>query len=354
MDKMILLMKDHSIIYTIHWKELLDSIEYILFKVNDQLDTFILQKPNDYLSLFTKIKISFEAVITQHNVDETVYNNFTSGFCKVDEEFTSINKMIQYLHSLNRIKYSNYIMNSNDSPIYEEIKFCYFRIDGFKENKRIFHYKNTANKERKFFGPKEVLMDIDKIYDPFMKGEKCFLSIDPIMKRWKLSEKMMRDSICGVPLEESSSFVFYDPGFIKFIDDNIKGVYCQTWIYDHTKFDNGIVDELHQLHDDSAYEVENGAREYFQSVRLLDYWAVSVFMLFEFITYLPYLYIIIQTTKEVNDRGEFKDIYSSRSYIEIDLKNTPLFMELPDITCNDKNVVSMEDIFYLIGGDNNE
>lgn len=351
MDKLILLMKNHTVLSTSQVKKFYDNIEYIIFRVDNQLNTFILQKPNDVLLSFTKASISFEAIISQHNVDEINYNTYTHGFCKVDKEFTTLYEFIQYIHSLNRISYSNFIMNSNDSSIYEEIKFCYFKINIYKDNKRIYHYKNTANKERKFFGTKEILMDIDSIYKPFMKGNTCFIAINTVLKKWKITEKLIKECICGVPLEGTSSFVFYDSEFIKYIDDNVRGLYCQTWINDKNKFDKDIINDIM---DNKSINFENGSVKYFQSVKLLDYWAVNIFTLFEYISYLPYIYMIIQTIKEINDLDEYKNIYSSKSYFELDLKNIGRFKKLPEIICTDTNVLTMNDIYYLIRGDNDE
>jgi hypothetical protein len=353
MDDVIFLLKDKRFIISNNLLDYYDDIQYLLIKTDKQLDTFILHKPCQYMLDMDEAIITYESVVTRKVVDYN-YQIFHSPMDHVEKKVTNYIELFQYLNSLNKIRYFNFVSSSNESSDHEYIQFCYFKIEIYSKGRLLYKkkvvekgkkYENKLNKN--FFNPQYILEKILPIYDPFAYyeyyGVAPYLVLSPNRKTWdfKLLERTHIDDVCGILLSNAESYVFLNFDDLKLLDSRMNGVLTLTVLYEPTLETHEEIEEIMDSYDGADDP------EYLSGpVRLIDYYAETVSDITEFFTYLPYIYLLLKTVAEINDKGKITDQYRivSRVYFTTDNEYT----QNRSLYCKDDNVISIMDIIQYL------
>ena len=339
----ILLMSDNSIVIDDNIDKYQYDISYILVKVDEQLNTYVLLEPNKYLFDIKNVTISYEMVITHHDmIDE--YKFYSIPFSKQELKVNSFLEMIRTLYSLNRICIVNYVLEKNDSPFKDEIQFCYFKLKILNnEGRVIYKYILDGDKEGKKMDATTIISDIENVYS--LKREKNFLVIDTNNEKWNFSKKL-KNNVCGIHLIDSRSYSFYEGNKLKFLFERIESFYSQIYIYDKSSIDIMEIDELHDLYDEIGKYVytEYSSYKYSNIVSIVSFWGCTISSILEYVTYSPYIFLSIQIIKEILDTGKYEEKYTVRSYDEVLPKKSNGKDTIPGFECTTEKPLLLEDL----------
>lgn len=350
MDKIILLLENQKIVMTNDIEKYHSLIKYLLLQADNQLNTYILHEYKPYMELMDEAIVTFESVITHHTTLDMEYEKFSSPMSHVEKKLTRFTDLIIYLNSLNRIRYYNQLALSNDCPYYDEIQFCYFKIEIFSMGKLIYKNKSSCKDNSRFLNPLDILMDITKIYDPIVShtprdisdGE-TFLSISPKDKYWqwgwRSKNKTHIDDMCGVVLGDTKTLTFFNIYDLNLLGNRLSGMQCQTVSFNVTLNSS---QEIYDLYDNSEeFDKICGA------IRLIDIWTGNIPSIIEYIVYLPYIFLTLKTISEINDYGKLTDEYKTESRIYLELQGEGTNIVETEINCTDEDPIEIMDIVEL-------
>lgn len=329
-------------------KNKFNLIQYILVPVDDSIDSYILLKPNRFMAQFAKAHVSFETVIEHKSyIDENSSNHF-DVLNTIDRDLDDLTRLIQYLHSLNRIRYVNKLSNSNESAVYEITEFTKFMIDVYDTNDNIIFKKHLSlTSEKGHFGAIEILEKISSLYHPIQYSDidenLNFLHINSNSWEFKCKAKSS-DGVYGYMLPYTKSITFFDKTSIEMISNIIFSTYVYTITYD--KKDSEYIDDI-------AYPFSSLPFEEVQSlkdtcpVRFQDLWCNEIEYFIEYITYLEYIYTQIGFISEMNDFGKYTESYVSETTIDI-TSYIGTSIHHFTVECSTNKVISIKHILNLI------
>ena len=366
MNPTILLNRDHTISMTPNLqKHLVDdesSINSILIPIDDDSTSYICLFPNKYMKKFYKAKLSFEMVVVQHSYIVEIHNEGFSIMNKVNIEINFLEELFQYLHSLNRNSYSNVIANSGETMSFELIEYSFFRIEIFdKKSNMIYEHEMNLSNQMGQFGPKEILIQIQDLYDPqcFTKYfENIFISINLENNRWCECKtlKSKRD-IIGIFLIGTKSITFIKVSDYLKLSSNIYSIYCYNMIFnpDITDIDN-VENISVDVNNDmdyyllTAHDIENhlssGRKP--SNIRFNDEWCHDLKNYVEYILYLKYMYSLFIASAEFNDNNEIKGTYKIVTKFHIDMITEDNERVSKILTSDNENIITLSDLMNII------
>ena len=306
MNQSFLLLKDNTIrtckkVLQKEINKFHKAIQYILTPIGDTNNSYIIHKVKDYMLNFTRAEVSFTPLIIRNSYiieNETSYKLLPTVY----KELTSLEELLQYLHSLNRIRYCNKISNSNESSEYDITEFISFDIVIY-HNKDIIYEKHFKDQ----LGPIDILERIKDIYNPIVKEDKVLNIRD---EKWSIDKSPMKGSnLLGIPLLYTKSYQFFSIDILEILTSTIRDVYCASMIY------NPNIDEVDIIDADyiSEYLFNSG------SMRFHDLWSHVMNDYLEYITYLPTLYTNLITCAELMDLSDSPRIYKIKTSIMLTL-----------------------------------
>lgn len=312
MKSQVLLMNNGNVITTNDWKSYYDDIDYILICTDDQLNIYGGFKINNYLFYMDKATVKYEMILVQKITSDVEFDKRIKAFGKVNKEFVDPLDLLAYIHSLDRIHFYNEIISSGIHPLtdkimYEEVQFCYFRIDIYSKGKRTFHYKNNTEKEKTFIKERNILMDIAPIYHP-LYADYQFIVINSYLNKWRLDSKIIRDCLNGIPLETSNSYIFLTHEDAGTFLSKVECMFCQFFISNKTD------DDITSL--ESEADKALNSIYYYDSTHLLEFNVSYSKNVLEMLIYLPYIQLLFQTIKEIWDNGECVGNYLCKTNAE--------------------------------------
>lgn len=341
MDKSFLLLRDHSFITTKkslikEIKRFNDSIRYLLVPIGNDIGSFILHPVKAYMKKFTHAYISFTSVIVRHSeivFEEKDKHAHYTELQTVSKYIFSLEELLQYLHSLNRMKYCNKLSFSNESYEYDLAEFMNFRL--------IIYCGNNVIKDIKlddYLGPVDILQRIKSIYKPHIEKDK-YLIVDG--SKWGFISTVKKKDltmIFGCPLLQTKSYQFISGFDLDMIKTNIKDIFCSSLIY-NPNIDK--VDENIKLDEISEYLFDCG------SVRYHDIWTHSINDSLEYIVYIPTIYMNLISYAELTDFSKINNVYTIQTKFEISLLDIPGRYSL-EIISNPENQISLNKFIKIL------
>lgn len=345
MNETIFLFKDKSVktVKKFHKSisKYFDEIKYILFPIDLFTDSFILINPKKYMMKFTKAIVRFESVIIQDSY-------FTEYYCKdcyskiseTEKEITDVTSLIQYLHSLNRIKFCNKLANSAESIIVERTEFTKFNIEIFSNNDIIYSKYMDIKNQKGQFGAIDILENISDIYDPIKIPYKY--SYLEISTKWKYTKNISNNvlSIYGLYLPRTRSFTFFNKTGLSILSYNINQAYFYTATFNPDYIEQEEYSYQCREYNKYIYEMNNAT-----PIRFQDFWAHELSELIEYITYLPYIQSFNITSSEINDHGKPINKYKAISRLEIEFFDREKNIE---IECDSDKPFTINNLFEHI------
>jgi hypothetical protein len=240
---------------------------------------------------------------------------------------------------------------SNDCPFYDEVQFCYFKIEIFSKGRLIYRKKTSYKKEKRYFKPNEILQDLEKLYDPVISENPyeefdselpfqpmTFLLISPSTMKWKWEYESHKnshiDDMCGIVLYHSKTITFLNIDDLKLLESNVRGMQSQTVLFSPS---------LHNS--EEVYNLYNDDEPLHGSMRLIDIWAMNLSDVIEYTVYLPYVYMVLKTISEVNDFGKITNLYQVESRVYIEYQGSDEYSK--EIDCNEESILGIMDIVKL-------
>lgn len=345
MSNYIMLMKNKRVVINKSWKEFYKEIAYLLIPIDEQLNIFILQKPNRFLLNFDRALLSYEMASTKYDLtsDPPVFDS--KAITKTKLEITNMVELLRSLYSLNKISFGNTILQCNDSPIYTNIQFCYFSLKLYKGDKLIKKVRLSSDVEKVMFESTHILHDLRDVYWPYSCGrmENKYLLIDGVKNRWEYSNKVSKKGLCGINLLETEAYSFYQIDDIKSVS-RVSSLYSQIAVYDKYEISSKEVKKLiRNIGFDTAFIEE-------EFITLSDYWVCSLEGILEYIIFLPYLFMLIQTIIEVNETGECQGEYTVDTYNEVIFDGNRLQNHYFESSTN--SPISIKDFINICKGGN--
>lgn len=219
MKKICLLNKDNTCkVISMNKHFDISDVKYVLIPLNG-IDAHILVKPNEYMN-FTKAIVCYEPEIVISNdfyddVDETNY-----WLNKITIEITNIVDFYNFLHSINRIEYSNSFTNEYD--LYNEIEGNYISIKSmdiklFQNNLLIYelHYTAKCRNDEFDISSYKLLDELKPIYRLFKNKDNKYLSIKN--NKWNLVDYPEENSLVGVYLDNTCSICIFPDHVLKIL-----------------------------------------------------------------------------------------------------------------------------------------
>ena len=315
----VLLMKNGSLKLKKDIMKYYDDIEYILFSADPVSSTFVLHRPMKYMKNFTRANIYIETYVRKvvNDIDSYQFQE-DYAFTKMGstiKELNTLEEFVQYMASLSRITFTNKLVKSNDCLSYELIEFSFFRIEIFYDNQIIYKKELNLKNQKGYFDTRTILENISIIYDTEVMSAK-YLNISLSTNEWSIDVKPKKDHLCGAYLIYTRSFLFLNFDDLSDIRRTIKSLYIKTFTYNKEE-------DLFDSHEGWEYIDISNINDYSYKILPLschfyDLWVHEDVFILEFIAYLPYTYMTIQTISEINDCGNPNGKYESESHIEIE------------------------------------
>lgn len=285
-----LLLKDGSVLMNQKIEKCPEIPELILFSADSELNTYIIHQYKDYMTEMTDATIIYEAIIMQDSSEGEKFKFKDIPIGKVEASFHDPYEMFQYLHSIHRIDYFNYISKSSDALFRRKIVFGYFKIMISKEGKMIYKKKMTFQTEKGFFTPKDIYKKIWEIYEPIGMMD-CNLVIDPVKKKWKFSKERKDRWLFGIPMKHTASVSFITNDTMESFK-NLKEFYAYSIIVgsEEKKF----VEESTSTYFEVIEEYSNPNEFFGLDMTSYDFWETNILHIIEYVIYLPYLYMLFK------------------------------------------------------------
>jgi hypothetical protein len=310
-NRPILLFKDNSLSQysNLSKKKLVknkDNIKYLLIPIIGNDNLYIMHKFKDYMTEFTHAHISFTSVVIRHshiNEDgDTVYKILSS----VDKEIYTIEEFLQYLHSLNRMKYINKLSDSIESYEFDIVEFIDFNLTIYKKDDILHEYHFNDH-----LGPVDILNRLKRIFRPINIKDK-YLYLNFYDDVWKFDSKLkINNSLIGIPLYSTSSYQILVGDMVDILQSIIKDIYCSSVIY------NPEVDEIDEETEIAHVDCISEFLFNFGSIRFHDIWVHCINDYLEYITYLPNIYTNLLSYAELIDLDDIKNVYKMKSTMTI-------------------------------------
>ena len=355
MNSIIFLMKNMTTLTTTKFEKDLakyfNKIDFILFPIDNENTAFVIHQPKKYMLNFSKAVVKFQIAVIQYSHFEIDTSNYPSLMHPITKTIHSIPELIQYLHSLNRIRYTNKLSNSNESYLYEIIEFTEFRIDIYnKKNEVIYNKKMDLNTEMGQFGVAEILKRIDKIYFPWeFKTSDMFKELYLYITddKWDIAFNLERKGLYGVFLLYTSSVSFFHAEDIFMMNTNLHSLYAYTLTHNPNEVSYEDLDIL--LKDVTPELIVNEASDRFTSpVRYQDFWVHEPSYIIEFILFLSYTYSNIILMAEINDFGNIKNTYTCKSEITLELMSISGSERYQEIGSSAKSPFTIKELFNIL------
>lgn len=284
-----------------------NDIRFMLFNLKDTNLTFLLHKVFDYMPNFKKAEISVEMVVVRNSLEKELkaespdYTRLKS----IDMEITELDDFISYLHSLNKIRYTNKLANSNESSDYDMICFTKFQIKIFNQTSCVYKKKLIG-----VLSPTDILESIKDIYNPIMI-EDSYISIDN--GNWDITSNLTNNNaLYGICYHYTKTFEFFYNDVFKALL-NVKSVYCASFVYDDQTVNlSGITrDELYQCNFISG------------TLRFHDIWYSDRRYYLEYISYFGAVQTNLTVSSELAEFNELNNrmVMNSEFMIELISKN---------------------------------
>lgn len=303
----LILLKNGSVITSQNVQRLIktnyDTIKFILFNLKDTNSTFLLHKPYSYMKNFKKAEIDVEMVVIRNSM-EAIENESPPEYAILKEikmEIFNLDDFISYLHSLNKIRYTNKLSNSNETSDYDMICFTHFSVKVFDSKSCI--YKNKIDGVA---SPTEILHSIKKIYNPIMM-DNSYISISKSF--WSITQDINQDNtLYGICYPYTKSFDFFYNDIFQLLS-NIQSVYCASFVYDCKIIDLSDIDtdELFQFNFISG------------SLRFHDIWYPNFQYYLEYISYLGTIQTNLTMASELAEFNEINNRMKMDTKIQIEI-----------------------------------
>lgn len=279
-----------------------DLIKYILIPISNSTDSFIIQKPNKYMKIFHHATVQIEFIVIEKSFILEDYGEKISNVNLVSKEFTSLLEFYQYLHSLNRIRYFNKISNSNESAIYDIIDFSKFQITIYdKENKVVYKKDMNLVNQKGTFGVDEILIKIQKVYDPILLKK---------FTNKKFTENLKTLHLVPIFMPYTKSVLFYPSNLVQYLSNNIKSLYGSIMV-NNTKYDSINLEDSEELILCKSIVSNN--------IRFCDYWSFEIGNYVEYITYINYMNELFRIISNVIDENHDILTYEIINSFEIEV-----------------------------------
>lgn len=288
--KLILLMKDYSVIKSNDIKKYYKDIQFIIFPADEELNTYLLVEPNEYMIKMKKAKIVIESVAERYGYD---YRDHHHPIGRVEKIVYTYTELIQYLFSIDKIKFYNSVMSMSevsDIPPYIKIMFCFFSVRLYdSSNKVIFKKKINVGEEvqlseiyiSKIFGSGNILNNIRDIYFQELSLFKEHISIDPISMKWDLGHTNYKYELCAYWLNETNSITFFPKNDVNKIDKKVNTLYATSSTFKKDNCDENII---------------------IWNMPEYDLLYVEPQLIVEYITYLPYINLAMKMCTIASNR----------------------------------------------------
>lgn len=311
--ELLFLMKDYSVVKSNDIEKYYKFIQFILFPADEELNTYILVEPNQFMLKMKKAKIIIESIVERCGYD---YRDHHHPIGRVEKTMYTYVELIQYLFSIDKIKYFNNAMcmtEARDIPPYMKVMFCFFSIRIYDEyNKVIFKKKINIGEEvqlseiyiSKIFGAGNILNNIRDVYFQEIGLFKEYISVDPISNKWSFGNGNYEYNLCAYWLDETNSIVFFHKDDIKKLE-KIDTLYAESNVF--LKNNECVIWNIPEYN--------------------LLY--VEPQLIIEYITYLPYINMVMKTcTKVANISPNRKEIFENDvevyTHMEIEIKQKVL------------------------------
>lgn len=280
-------------------KENCNDCKYLLIPIDDDNHTFVLTKLKPYMKNFYKAKI-------QYRMNVTNYNSFEGSeeykeLEQVSIEVNCIDDLLSTLHSLNRIRYYNKVVNSNETYVFSLFEFVYFHLEVIcKDNSSystVFNETLTGSISNRF-GVHEIFDLVKPIYNPIStlpKNNKYLLINDD---EWGLSKSWNSNTneIVGIVLPYTKSLSFISGVYFDKLTSTVKSVFCSGITYNpedttNVMNDLAILFETHECGD----------------IRYHDLWTHEICDIIEYVNYIQYIGMNSVFASEIFEYGEMKN-----------------------------------------------
>lgn len=328
MESYILLLKDKSIVLSNDIRNYYSEIEFILFPCDLELNTYLLHEKNRYMCEMIRAEVSMESIL--YYLDEERVEHITP-ITKTKKKLNSYLEMIQYLFSLDKIKYFNEIIRDSDYddlPPYEIIEFCYFKIKIYDKREKILYKKEISLEEKikhhkiymnEFFEPDNILSNIRDIYFPELSLFKDYLSIDVDQFVWDMGDRGYKYSLCGIFFERTNSISFFSYEDILYLK-RIHSIYSIGTVFERTE---NIEDVKECKNPQEFIDIHLYDKRFYTHLdRTYDQWWFQPTYAIEFIVYLPYITMIMKMNTSISDHINDIDRYHMRHILSICIENS--------------------------------
>ena len=330
-------MKDYAVKKSNDIEKHYDNIQFILFPCDPELNTYALFEPNQYMIKMKKAKVIIESVAERCGYD---YRNHYHPIGRIEKILYSYTELVQYIFSVDKMKMYNAVMNMSeisDIPPYMKVMFCFFSVRIYDEhNKVIFKKKVNVGEETelaeihisKIFGAGNILNNIRDIYFQELSLFKDYISIDPINERWNLSCDAYMYNLCGVWMDETNSITFFHK-------DDICKLEKVTTLYG-----TGVVFKKDESKDVPLWNIP----EY-------DLLYVEPQLIVEYLTYLPYINLVMKTCTKVANISPGKDMIDEDDLKVVCRLEIEINGKVKTKRFHDDNPFTIRDLLEMIEGE---
>lgn len=332
----LILLKNKSVVMKSNIQKLIKTkykeIEFILFNLKDTNSTFLLHKVYDYMKKFKKAEISVEMVVVRNSMEKDIkleapdYTRMKS----IQMEISKLDDFISYLHSLNKIRYTNKLANSNESSDYDIICFTEFSIKIFDNKSCIY-----KNKLIGVLSPSDILQSIKKIYNPVLI-EDSYISINN--SAWRMTNNFKeRDALYGICYPYTKSYEFFHIEVFNALSV-IKSVYCASFVYDDKNVDISDIDvnELCQFNFISG------------SLRFHDIWYPKPQYYLEYISYIGTIQTNLSIASELAEFGEINNKMVMDTQILIESITEKNYINSIQYRLKSPNIITIPEFINLL------
>ena len=229
-------------------------------------------------------------------------------FNRVDKRVSSITDLINFIHSIDRIDFVNYVMNFTVWDVGYEVRIEEFSITLYKDD--VITYSLSLHG---YDANSYNLMDrLEDLYETanrkfMMPKENDFLIIKN--NKWELSNRIIPNSVVGLSLSPSQSIYFIESDEYKELYGLVKDVTYSGYVYNVKEMNELILDV--DLFESEETTIEGYS--YYELKGTLQ----GVTGVIELLIYLEYLYNV--TLFSFNEILYSVEIYENKKYTGFDI-----------------------------------
>lgn len=354
MNRCILLLKNKKLVISNNISDYYSDIELILFPCDIELNTYLLHEKNQFMCEMVRAEIKIESILYYFDED---YEVTITPITKTKKQINTYVELIQYLFSLDKIKYYNGIIRDSDYgnlPPYEIIEFCYFKIKVYDKREKVIYKKEISLEEKikhhkiyvnEFFEPENILSNIRDIYFPEISLFKDYLSIDIDQFLWDMGNHKYKYSTCGLYFEETNSLSFFSYEDIVYLK-KIHSLYSIGTVFE--LYEN--IDDVKEAKDPREFLEECIYDKRYDHIdRTYDQWYFSPTYAVEFVTYLPYITMIMKMNTSIVDQTNDIESYHMRHILSIEIYKKEI-----NAAYTDKKPFTINDLIQICKGEKND